>query len=143
MILYFQHKVYNTNYLGLKNFFVVTVALPSTSELSFTMVCVDFDPAIFCVAFCTNCPVLVIAPLIDCDACLDGVDVVVFVWAYAEVVTDDNVIPKTIIVTKTIGIVTFTIFATMLIWLIPHYMLYVNSTDAFVYIIKYVHVNAH
>jgi hypothetical protein len=94
----------NRDYLGLKCFFVATVALPNTSELSFTMVCVDFDPAIFCVALFKNCPVLVIAPLIDSDACLDGVVDVVFpvwfvdvVWGYTELV-----IPKNIIITKTI-----------------------------------------
>jgi len=61
------------HYLGLKNFFASTVALPNTSELSFTMVCADFEPATFCVTLFMNCPVSVIAPLIDPEACLDGV----------------------------------------------------------------------
>lgn len=55
-------------HLELKYFFVATVALPSTSELSFTMVCADFELATFCVALFKNCPVSVIAPRIDCDA---------------------------------------------------------------------------
>jgi len=55
-------------HLELKYFLVATVALPNTSELSFTMVCADFEPATFCVALFKNCPVSVIAPLIDCDA---------------------------------------------------------------------------
>ncbi len=59
-------------YLWLRNFFVATVAFPNTSELSFTMVCADFEPASFCVALFKNFPVLVIASLIDCDACLEG-----------------------------------------------------------------------
>jgi hypothetical protein len=62
-----------SHYLELKYFLVATVALPNTSELSFTMVCADLDPATFCVALCKNCLVSVIAALIDCDACLDGV----------------------------------------------------------------------
>ena len=65
-------------YLELKYFFVATVAFPSTFELSFTIVCADFDTAALSVTLCKNCPVSVTAPLIDCDTCLDGVDVVVF-----------------------------------------------------------------
>jgi hypothetical protein len=65
--------IFQLGYLELKYFFAATVALPNTAELSFTMVCADFEPAIFCVVLFKNCPVSVIAPLIDCDACLDGV----------------------------------------------------------------------
>jgi hypothetical protein len=60
-------------YLGPKNFFIPTVALPNTYDVSFTIVPADFDVASFSVAFCKNCPVSVIAPLVDCDASLDHV----------------------------------------------------------------------
>ena len=82
------------------------------SELSFTIVCADFDPAAFSVTLCKNCPVSVTAPLIDCDACLDGVDVVVFpvwfivvafVWACTELklaIKAVNVIPKSSLLKK-------------------------------------------
>ena len=80
------------------------------------MVRADFEPAIFCVALFKHCPVSLIAPLIDCDASLDGV--VAFVRACAEpipaIVADDNVIPKNIIVAKAIGMITLTIVTTML-----------------------------
>lgn len=96
------------DYLGLKNFFVATVALPNKSELSFTTVCADFDPASFWVALFKNCPVLVIAPLIDWDACSDCVAVVnsdvlpewftevEFVWAYIVLKTDGTVVDKSV-----------------------------------------------
>jgi len=124
------------DYLGLKNFFVATVALPSKSELSFTIVCTDFDPIIFWVALFKNCPVLVIAPFIDRDACSDCAaaaddDVfpvwfadVAFVWACA-VMTDDAVVDKSISVTKAICMLI--IFVTMLSWLFLNYMFYVKS----------------
>jgi len=113
------------DYLGLKNLFVATVALPSKSELSFTIVWTDFDPTIFWVALFKNCPVLVIAPFIDRDACsdcaaaVDDDDVlpvwfadVAFVWACAVLKSDDTVIDKSISVTKANGMLT--IFVSML-----------------------------
>ena len=85
---------------GLKNFCVSTVALPNTSEVSFTMVPADFDVATFSVTLPKNSPVSVIAPLIDWDAssCVDvvvaGVEVAMVVWFVVEFVwlsTESNV----------------------------------------------------
>ena len=61
--------------LRLKNFCISTVALPSISEVSFTIVLADCDVATFSVTLPKNSPVSVMAPLIDCDAssCADGV----------------------------------------------------------------------
>ncbi len=44
------------------------MALPNTSEVSFTIVLAVSDVATFSVALPTNSPVSVMAPLIDCDA---------------------------------------------------------------------------
>lgn len=129
----FAFCVVLVDYLGLKNLFVATVALPSKSELSLTMVCTDFDPAIFWVALFKNCPVLVIAPRIDFDACSDCAAVVAddvfpvwfadvaFVWAYA-VKIDEDAVEKSISMAKTI--VMLAIFVTMLSWSVLNYMLY-------------------
>jgi len=62
-----------------------TVALPNTSEVSFTIVLADFDVTALSVTLPKNSPVSVMAPLIDCEAssCADvviaGVPVVVLV----------------------------------------------------------------
>jgi hypothetical protein len=62
--------------LGLKNFCVSTVALPNTSDVSFTIVLADSEAATFSVTLPKNSPVSVITPRIDCDASSCG-DVII------------------------------------------------------------------